>query len=58
MKIVTNFNILLYYARELARAEKSEDPIRIAKAQAQHDAYKELCLSADRMDLGVTVSQL
>ena len=58
MKIVTNFNILLYYARELARAEKSGDPTWIEKAKADHDAYKELCLSADRMDLGLTVSEL
>jgi hypothetical protein len=42
-KIVTYYSTLLYKARELASARISGDPERIAKAQAAHDEYADLC---------------
>lgn len=49
MKIVTFFSTLMRYARAEAEAEKSGDPIQIAKAKADHEAYRQLCLRADEM---------
>lgn len=53
MKIVTDFRELMRLARALGNAKKEGDPVAIAKAQAEHDEYKALCLKSDRMLLGV-----
>lgn len=52
IKIVTNFGVLLRLAKAVGEAKKSGDQEALVKAQAEHDAYKDLCLRADRMDLG------
>ena len=58
IEIVTDFRVLMRLARALGQAEKSGDQDAIAKAKAEHDAYKDLCLRADRMNLGVTYGSL
>lgn len=58
IEIVTDFRVLMQLARALGQAEKSGDQDAIAKAKAEHDAYKDLCLRADRMNLGVTYGSL
>jgi hypothetical protein len=46
-KIYTFYSTLLHKARELGQARLSEDPERIAKAQAAHDEYADLCKRPD-----------
>ena len=58
IEIVTDFRVLMRLARALGQAEKSGDQDAITKAKAEHDAYKDLCLRADRMNLGVTYGSL
>ena len=58
IEIVTDFRVLMQLARALGQAEKSGDQDAIAKAKAEHDAYKDLCLRAGRMNLGVTYGSL
>lgn len=58
IEIVTDFRVLMQFARALGQAEKSGDLVAIAKAKAEHDAYKEMCLKADRMTLGVPYGSL
>ena len=53
IEVVTDFRVLMKLARAVGQAEKSGDQEAIAKAKAEHDAYKDLCLRADRMNLGV-----
>lgn len=52
LKIVTNFGVLLRLAKAQADAEKEGDPDKIKKATQDHESYRQLCLKADRMDLG------
>jgi hypothetical protein len=49
MKTVTFFSELMRLAKEEAVARKSGDSVRIAKATADHEAYRQLCLKADEM---------
>ena len=49
MKVVTFFSTLMRYAREEADARKSGDAVRIEKATAAHEAYRQLCQKADEM---------
>jgi len=49
MKTVTFFSVLMQYAKEEAVARKSGDSVRIAKAAADHEAYRQLCLKADEL---------
>ena len=58
IEIVTDFRVLMQLARAVGLAEKSGDQEAIAKAKAEHDAYKDLCLRADRMNLGVPYGAL
>lgn len=44
--------------RAAAQAEKSGDQVAIVKAQEEHDAYRDLCLRADKVNLGVPYSAL
>ena len=53
IEIVTDFRVLMQLAQAVGQAEKSGDQEALAKAKADHDAYKDLCLRADRMTLGV-----
>ena len=43
IEIVTDFRVLMQLARAARQAEKSGDKEAIAKAKAEHDAYKDLC---------------
>lgn len=53
LRIVTDFRVLMRLAKEMGQAEKSGDHEVFAKAKVAHDAYKDLCLKADRMILGI-----
>ena len=57
-KTVTSFQTLMQLATELAAAERTGDEQKIEEAKRKHDSYKELCLKADSMALGVTNSFL
>jgi len=39
----------MQYAKEESVARKSGDSVRIAKAAADHEAYRQLCLKADEL---------
>ena len=54
VNVVTDFGTLLRLAHTVGKAKKSGDRVAIAKAEAEHDAYRDLCLKADRMSLGMT----
>jgi len=58
LKIITNFNVLMQKARTLGQARLSKDPEKIAKAEADHDAYRDLCLRSDEMSLDCTYGNL
>jgi hypothetical protein len=53
MIVVTSFVTLMRYARELGDAEASGDAKRIEEAQRKHDDYRDICLIADEMHLGL-----
>lgn len=57
MKVVTFFSTLIQLAREEAEARKGGDPVRIEKASADHEAYRQLCLKADEMRIPYPSSQ-
>lgn len=58
VKLVTDFRVLMQKAHALGRAKQSGDADAIAIAQADHDSYKDLCLKADSMNLGVPYGAL
>ena len=58
IEVVTDFRVLLQLARSMGQAEKSGDQEAFAKAKAEHDDYRDLCLRADRMNLGVLCGSL
>jgi len=58
MNISTDFRVLLKLAYELGQAEKVGEPDKIAAAKKRHDEYKDLCLQAERMELGCTYKDL
>ena len=58
IEVVTDFRVLMQLARIMGQAEKSGDKAAFAKAKAEHDAYKDLCLRADMMILGVPYGAL
>lgn len=58
IEIVTDFRVLMQLARAVGQAEMSGDQVAIAKARTEHDAYKDLCLRADKMSLGVPYGAL
>ncbi len=58
IQIVTDFRVLMQKAHRLGQAKKGVDQAEIASAQADHDAYKELCLKASQMSLGTTYGEL
>lgn len=53
VKIITDFRVLMQKAHALGKAKLSGDETEIAAAQADHDAYRDLCLKAERMNLGI-----
>ena len=58
MEIVTSWETLMMYAKELGQARLSGDEERIAEAERKHDEYRDICLKSDRMVLGCTVGDL
>lgn len=53
IQIITDFRVLMQKARALGKAKQSGDLETIAAAQEDHDAYRDLCLKADKMNLGI-----
>jgi hypothetical protein len=49
IQVVASGWMLMYLASELGKAKKAGDPAKIAEAQRAHDAYRDLCLRADRL---------
>jgi hypothetical protein len=47
LRIVTSFATLMQYAHALGQARLRNDPEEIARAEAQHNAYRDLCLRED-----------
>lgn len=47
IKVVTNFGILMRFAK--AEAKKLGDKEKIKKAEEEHENYRQLCLIADSM---------
>lgn len=58
IEVVTDFRVLIKLASTLGRAEKGGNKEAIAKARAEHDTYRDLCLNADKMTLGMSHSAL
>jgi hypothetical protein len=58
VKVITNFGVLMQLAKALGDAKKSGDADAIAEAQREHDDYRDLCLRADEVTLGVPYSAL
>jgi len=58
LEVITDFRVLMQYARELGEAKKQGDPKQIEVAQKKHDAYRDICLGSDTMSLGHTVGSL
>lgn len=58
VKIITDFRVLMQKAAALGRAKNTGDKDEIERAQADHDAYKELCLKAESMSTGLTFGDL
>ncbi|MGZ8220378.1 MAG: hypothetical protein ACXWT0_01890 [Methylobacter sp.] len=58
MKLVTDFRILMQKAHTLGKTKRSGDKAAIEAAQADHDSYRDLCLKAEKMNLGVTHGEL
>lgn len=59
MKVVTSFGYLMKLASILGKARQSGDLEAIAKAQKEHDTYKQICLQPGvEMSLGCTAGHL
>ena len=58
IEIITDFRVLMQLAGALGKAKQLGDIQAIEKAQAEHDAYRDLCLSADKMTIGLNHGDL
>lgn len=58
MKIVADFRVLMQLAGALGRAKKTGDQELIKQAQAEHDAYHDICMRADELRTGETYGSL
>lgn len=58
LEIVTSWETLMIYARELGKARLSGDEQRIEEAQQKHDEYRDACLRSDRMIFPFTIGNL
>lgn len=54
MKIITDFRILIALAHEVGKANKRGNKEEIEKVEREHNAYKELCLRAKEVSLGIS----
>lgn len=55
---IPDFRILMKLAGALGRAERSGDLAQMEKARDEHDAYRNLCLSAKSMATGLAAGDL
>ncbi len=51
VEVVAYWSTLIRLAREEADAREAGDPKVLAEAEAKHQAYREVCLTADRLVL-------
>lgn len=58
LKTVTSWSTLMHYARALGEARRRGVPEEIAKAEAEHESYRQLCLASDEMMLPSTAGEL
>ena len=58
MKVIGNFGVLISKAKALGHAKKHGTIEDIQKAQSDHDSYRDICLAADEVSLGLTHGQL
>ena len=58
IKIIADFRVLMRKAKILGNARKTGNPELIKKCKKDHDDYAKICLRADKMNLGITVSEL
>lgn len=58
MEIVCSWTTLFQLAKAEAQARKSGDAVALAKASAEHEDYKQMCLRANRMLPAWTVGGL
>lgn len=58
METITSWQTLMMLAKDLGDARKSGDEEKIQQARQAHDSYRDLCLRADCMSLGVTIGNL
>lgn len=49
VKVVAHWSTLFHYAKMEAQARASGDPEALARAEAKHEAYRQVCLAADEM---------
>lgn len=54
MEIVTSWQTLMQYAKELGQAKLSGDKNRIEEAKKKHDDYAAICIKSNRMVLHCT----
>lgn len=58
VKIITNFEVLMKLAHLESEARKTGNKRAIEKAIEQHEHYRQLCLQADEMQVGITKGEL
>lgn len=58
VKIVTDLGHLMGLASRLGKARQSGAREVIRKAEAEHDAYRDLCLKSDEIMTGLTAGGL
>ena len=58
IKIITEFRILMQKAYALGQAKKHGDKEEIVKAQTEHNIYRDICLQANRINLGFSQKSL
>ena len=55
LRIVTHFGTLMRLAKAAADARREGDPEKIAKAEKEHEDYRQMCLKSDEMVIGVRI---
>lgn len=58
MTTYVTWEALMHYAKQVGIASKSGDPEKLAKAEAELEAYKQLCLEADEMKMPFSSADL
>lgn len=55
IRVVTSFGTLMRLAKAVAEAKRGGDRDKIAEAVKAHEDYKQMCLKADEMLIGVSI---